>query len=177
MTMYLSVYFRHIVWGAELPVGMSVLVIPQEQFACHSIMHLGSWKSIFQRTLGCISLSPFVRRENRRISTLASTIVCRHSHLYDSYKRIKLETKKRKCNEDTMLGFKSVQGIHKNYTLERQHSTRNCTHAGWIISWIWNKWLFASKVHRGVRHMRVHESSFSGNDPYTVFVVALDSVL
>ena len=25
--------------------------------------------------------------------------------------------------------------------------------------------------------MRVHESSFSGNDPYTVFVVALDSVL
>ena len=93
MTMYLSVYFRHIVWGAELPVGMSVLVIPQEQFACHSIMHLGSWKSIFQRTLGCISLSPFVRRENRRISTLASTIVCRHSHLYDSYKRKNLKPK------------------------------------------------------------------------------------
>ena len=85
MTMYLSIYFRHIVWGTELPVGMSVLVIPQEQFACHSIMHLGSWKSIFQRTLGCISLSPFVRRENRRISTLASSTVCRHSHLYDSY--------------------------------------------------------------------------------------------
>ena len=127
MTLCLSVYFRHIVWGAELPVGMSVLVIPQEQFACHSTMHLGSWKSIFQRTLGCTSLSPFVRRENRRISTLASSTVCRDSHLYDSYnvkKKKKLETKKRRCNEDTMLGFKSVRGIHKNYTLEKQHSNR-----------------------------------------------------
>ena len=81
-------------WGAELPVGMSVLVIPQEQFACHSTMHLGSWKSIFQRTLGCISLSPFVRRENRRISTLASSTVCRDSHLYDSYNSKKKKKKK-----------------------------------------------------------------------------------
>ena len=29
-----------------------------------------------------------------------------------------------------MLCFKSVQGIHKNYTLERKHTTRNCIQAG-----------------------------------------------
>lgn len=164
--MCLSAYFRHIVWGSELPVGMSVLIILQAQFACHSTMHLGSWKSIFQRTTHFEMHTPLssAPRGNRRISTPASSTVCRHSRLCHSCKNTRKQ-KKVQCNEDTMLCFKSVQGIHKNYTLERKHTTRNCIHAGWAISWIWSKWLFISNVHTGVRYMRVRKSGLVGNDP------------
>ena len=134
MTLCLSVYFRHIVWGAELPVGMSVLVIPQEQFACHSTMHLGSWKSIFQRTLGCISLSPFVRRENRRISTLASSTVCRDSHLYDSYNSKKKKKNLKQKSVDVMktqCSASSRCGAFTKITLSRSSTQIDfCTHAG-----------------------------------------------